>query len=408
MLCDVISNWERRLGFRRCLALTVLVSLFQAGDASAVVFKGTGDPEHNTMAPDGDLSGSGWQFLGTWGGGAFVGTALGPHHFITARHLGGHVGQAFRYRGEDYIARALYEFGPNDLRIWEVCQTIPGPYPPLYLEQDELGKPLVVFGRGRARGEAVSLETPDGPEHRGWKVGTADRRLRWGENEVSEIVDYSEFYDTAEPGELQFLYSDFSRDGDFNEAHLSTGDSGGAVFIQSNGTWSLAGVVFGAFGRFNTEPEPPGFIATLFDGGGFHLRQMEGDPVPRPRNTTLGCDNLFPRPGQEFVWNLLEDVDEDVANGFFATRISNYADWIQDVLAGRVEPCYEGPWVVSASSLDGAYSFDRNQSHDTESQTIRIPIAEGARFFRLTGCEAHEVTQWSFSDDFVTLDYQKK
>lgn len=383
------------------------VSLCLGEGSWAVVFMGTGDPEHNTTAPDGELSGSGWQYLGTWGG-VFVGTVLGPHHFITARHLGGHGGQSFVYRGKEYTARATYEFGPNDLRIWEVCEPMPGPYPPLYLEQDELGKPLVVFGRGRARGEEVTLETAEGPELRGWRLGTADYRLRWGQNEVSEILDYSDLFESAEPGELQFLVSDFSRDGDFNESHLSIGDSGGAVFLQSNGTWALAGVVFGAYGRYNTEAGPPGFIATLFDGGGFHLRQRAGDPVLRPGNTSSGCDSLLPGPETEYDWVLLEDLEEDLANAFFATRISNYADWIQDVMEGLVEPCYQGPWVEVASSLDGDYTFDRNQRHDRGSQTLRVPIGGAERFFRITGCEEHRITEWSFADGVATLHYQKR
>ncbi len=394
----------KRWGFGGLWAVWAVAMLGLADNLSGVVFLGTDDPEHNTSAPEGDLVGSGWQFLGRWG--IFVGTVIGPHHFITARHVGGRIGRAFQYRGEAYTARAIYEFGPNDLRIWEVCEAMPGPYASLYLDQDELHKPLVVFGRGRLRGAEVWLDTPEGRELRGWRVGPSDNRLRWGQNEVSEIVDYADLYDSAEPGELEFLWAEFNREGSFNEAHLSVGDSGGAVFLERDGVWALAGVVMGAFGRFNEVPENPGYLATLFDGGGFYLRSLAGDPVRRPRVTNLGCDNLMPRAGDQYEWIFLDDSDEAVGNGFLATRISNYADWIGDVMAGRVAPCFQGPWAVSASSAEGAFDFELSQKHDPASRTFRIPIKEGARFFRVAGCQPFDLAGWSVEGDSLVLRYQ--
>ena len=103
------------------------------------------------------------------------------------------------------MTRALYESGPTDLRIWEVCEPMPGPYAPLYETEDEVGKDLVIFGRGLRRGEEISLDSPNGPEHRGWRAGEADFRLRWGLNVVSEVFDAAGVRQMAE---------DYRREGD--------------------------------------------------------------------------------------------------------------------------------------------------------------------------------------------------
>lgn len=381
----------------------VALLLCCGADVSAVVYLGTDDPNHNTSAPDGELAQSGWQYLGRWVN--FVGTVIGPHHFITARHVGGVIGQRFHFRGETYATRALYEFGPNDLRIWEVCEPMPGPYAPLYSAEDEVGKSLVVFGRGGLRGEEVWLDTAEGREHRGWLVGTPDYRLRWGVNDVTEIVDYAEFFESAETGELVFLRAEFDRDGEPDEAHLSSGDSGGAVFIESEEGWALAGVVFGANAAFNDTDEGDGYLATLFDGGGLYSLNQIGDPIRRPRESNIGCDNLDARGDEEYEWLINEDLEEDVANNIFATRVSHYRDWIQDVLAGAVEPCFEGPWAVSSVGVGGEYRFDATQHHDAGTRTIRVPAGGGTRFIRLTGCRDHPITSLAWEDGFLVVTY---
>src|SRR6266852_1865597 len=65
--------------------------------AVAVLFYSTADPAHNTTAPTGVLTNSGWQYQGLWG--AYLGTPIAPKYFITAAHVGGSVGDRFRFRG---------------------------------------------------------------------------------------------------------------------------------------------------------------------------------------------------------------------------------------------------------------------------------------------------------------------
>ncbi|MCS1407878.1 MAG: hypothetical protein M2R45_01039 [Verrucomicrobia subdivision 3 bacterium] len=345
----------------------------------AVIFLGTDDPDHNTTAPDGELAGSGWQYLGKWG--VFLGTVIGPHHFITARHVGGTIGEAFHYHGKRYVATAYYEVGSADLRIWEVCELFPEPYAPLYPSGDEEGKKLVVFGRGTRRGEEVWLDTRQGREHRGWLLGGSDNRWRWGENIVTTIKDISESDEEFLPGELQYLVADFDRDGDADEAHLSAGDSGGAVFIKSEGRWALAGVNFGTEGPFNTIPDGDGFFGALFDVGGFYVEHND-------------------------EWVYLRDRQKDIASAFFATRISNYLDGIQDVLNGVAEPEARQPAVWFSRELGGQYEPEVNQETRESSQTIVLPLGEGMRFYRLVGCVEYVVEDFTLQGETLILHYR--
>ena len=51
---------------------------------------------------------------------------------------------------------------------------------------------------------------------------------------------------------------------------MSTGDSGGAVFIRDDSTWKLAGINYGVDGPYNTNHTGSGFPAAIFDEGGMH------------------------------------------------------------------------------------------------------------------------------------------
>jgi hypothetical protein len=71
--------------------------LIQLGRTGAVILFGTGDPSVNTTAPTGALAGSGWQYEGVFGG--FIATPIASNYFLTAKHIGGSVGQTFTFNG---------------------------------------------------------------------------------------------------------------------------------------------------------------------------------------------------------------------------------------------------------------------------------------------------------------------
>jgi hypothetical protein len=234
----------------------------------AVIFASTGDPAFNTTAPTGALLDSGWQFQGLWGN--FLGTPIAPQFFITAEHILGNVGDLFSYQGQSYVTDAVYDDPNSDLRIWHVTTPFPN-FAPLYLNNNETGKELVVFGRGTQRGGEVTFAG----NPRGWLWGAADGVPRWGTNTVNGFLSGG-----GSIGSL--LVADFDLSGPATEAHLSVGDSGGAVFIKdTDNIWKLAGINYAVSGPYYTSSSGAGeFQAALHNEAGFFVSNGGGGFVP--------------------------------------------------------------------------------------------------------------------------------
>ena len=276
-----------RFAFRARVLLIVLAMLTFAAAASGVILYRTGDPTANTTAPTGALAGSGWQYEGNFG--AFLGTAIAPHYFVTAKHLGAGPTQFF-YHGVNYtISRSFADPG-SDLRIFEVAERLPL-YASLYIRSDEVGQHLVVIGRGTQRGPDRIVNG----QLRGWEYGAGDLVQRWGENQVASIVGGT-------------LYVLFDQAGLPQEAHISSGDSGGAVFLNDGGVWKLAGINSDV-DRFASGP----------DGGG-------------PYNAAL-----FDERGSYRSDGSLVTGNAPVPSGFYAARISPRVTWITSII-GNTDP----------------------------------------------------------------------
>jgi hypothetical protein len=281
----------------RCVTLAAGLAL----PARAVLFHGTGDPSFNTTAPTGGLTDSGWQYQGAWGGS--LGTAIAPNLFVTAKHLGGSVGDTFTYGGTAYQTTAVFDSPGSDLRVWRVNGTF-ATYAPLYRDgsASALGQSAVVFGRGTQRGAGVTVSS----QLRGWTWGTTDQVQRWGQSTVDGITAGG-----ASLGNL--LRFGFSATGGANEAHLSGGDSGGAVFLQSGGVWKLAGINYSVDGQFSlTGVNGSGFNAAIFDARGLYF-------------------------GSDGNWQLINGANP-VESSFYATSISDNLTFLDGLITPVPEP----------------------------------------------------------------------
>lgn len=304
---------KRNLPCNRVVSLVVLLGL--CSTASAVMFHDTGDPAHNReVAPTGAYAGSGWQFQGHFG--SKLATMISPNHIITARH----VGAASTFVHKSYFngsstdvtygidntvngGLGYWNVGSTDLRIYQVTGTFSN-YAPLYSGSDEAGKELVVMGRGTQRGATVDL----GGTAKGWKWGAADHRARWGRNVVTNI------HTDGTLGDL--IAADFDAISGIDEAHLSVGDSGGAVFIKDGGIWKLAGINYAVDGRWDINDitgDGTDFQAALTDAGGFYVGSDAGG------------------------WTLIPDQAEDIPSQFYASRISSNLAAIE-AITGVPEP----------------------------------------------------------------------
>jgi hypothetical protein len=253
--------------------------------APAVILLSTGDPTQNTTDPTGLLTGSGWQFEGTFG--SFLGTPIDPHHFITVQHIGV-PSNTFVYRGANYTVVQWFDDNQSDLRIFEVAETFPA-YAPLYSRPDEQGRSLVVVGRGTQRGNPV-LESGIIV---GWSWGASDGVQRWGESQVDQLLGV-------------YLHCLFHQVAGPNQADLSSGDSGGAAFANDGGIWKLVGIHYGVDGPFANNPGDPTYNAALFDMRGLF-------------DTTLG---------------MVVSGSAQVPSGFYSIRISQRLPWIVSIVPG--------------------------------------------------------------------------
>lgn len=285
---------------RSLLAICLVFGPLGIGSLAVILNDSNPDPAEHRTAPTGPLANSGWQWQGTWGG--FLGTAVAAHFFITAKHCGGKVGGQFTCNGVSYTTVKRFDCPNADLTLWEVSGTFPS-YASLYTGSDEQGKRLVVFGRGTERGEPVIVanSVPAGSDRKGWLWGPGRGVMRWGTNTVSGIVDGG-----ANIGPL--LAATFDASAGIHEAHLSSGDSGGAMFIQDGSTWKLAGINY-SVDDFNKTKDGKGFNAALFD-----------------------CGGLYTRTDHSPEWTPVPDGPIDVPSHFYATRISTHVTWINSVV----------------------------------------------------------------------------
>jgi hypothetical protein len=269
------------------------VLLNPALPAKAVLFYSTADPSYHATAPNKAFTNSGWQYVGQWG--HFTGTAIAPNYFITARHIGGSVGDPFIFHGTTNLATAAYDDAESDLIIWRVDGFL-APIAPLYAKRKERHKSEVVIGRGTLRGAEVRVNDV----LHGWQWGNPDSVQRWGRSIVASIVPGSS-------GAGDLLRMVFKAKSAASSVDLSSGDSGGPVFIKDGKFWKLAGVNLSVDGPYNTTNSGDGFDAAIFDAGGLYV-------------------------GDGTNWTQVPDLRAKIPGAFYATRISSRTNWINSII----------------------------------------------------------------------------
>ena len=360
--------------------MRVFVLLLSLHAVHGVIFFSTSDPDFNTAPPSGELAGSGWEYQGQWG--RFLGTPIAPEYFVTAKHVGGAVGDVFLLGGVDYKTIAFFDDPHSDLRICRVQGEF-SEYAELNSSKEELGESVVVFGRGTRRGAEVRLDDSSRDTLKGWLWGPGDGRLRWGENQVGRIslpTDSSRS-ERAVPlvPESDFLVMTFDAGETPNESHLSAGDSGGGVFIPDGNDWKLAGVNFAVSGPYNTENEGTGFQAAIFDETGLWI----GGPNKWRSSSDFG----FPEPG-----------------AFYSTRISSSLPWIEGILSQQGSG---GPPVLqSAISVDGLFVDEKEAVVDVEGQIVEVNLPAETRFYRLRGEAPERIRNVRIGDGRLIFTYE--
>lgn len=310
--------------FGRFLRLMILAAAGVATPAGAVVFYETGDPGHNNAAPVGQYADSGWQFEGLFGG--FLGTMISPQLFITAQHIGvqsstfvstslfnGVADVTYNIDTTANSGAGFWDIAGTDLRIYKINETFTT-YAQLYTLSNEVGQTLVTNGRGGPRGDDVVVSA----ELKGWKTGGSDGVARWGVNEVTAIFN-------TPVGDV--LAAEFDAVNGQEEAFLSSGDSGGGVFIKDGATWKLAGVNYAIEQNFDTNNvtgDGSDFAGAIFDKGGLYQGSDAGG------------------------WTFIPNTGNDIPEQFFISRISSSAADINAIIQAVPEP---GSALLAAAGM---------------------------------------------------------
>ncbi len=367
----MLNHHQSRHVFRRA-AVVCLAGWCMLAPARAVILLGTADPTANTTAPTGSLANSGWQYQGTFVG--FLGTPIAPNFFITAAHIGGAPGATFTYQGVNYdLVQGFYD--PfTDLVIWQVNGTFPS-FAPLYTSGGETGQRLVVFGRGTQRGtEVIKNATP-----RGWLWGAGDGVQRWGENFVTSIVSGGPLND--------YVYATFDATGSANEAHLSVGDSAGAVFIQDGALWKLAAINYAVDGPIYTTNTGGGaFDGALYDARDFYYRNEDNTysliAGPTAVPTGFYSSRIFSRLA--WIYSVLDPNGDANGNG-----VSNLVDYALSLNA----PAPVGLGAPTAVREPGALSIVYR----------RLVMANAPQYVVQKSTDAKSWTTVSTSDTLVAV-----
>lgn len=306
--------------------ITILALLLVPSRSEAILFFDTDVATHNTTAPSGTLANSGWQYQGYFG--SKLGTMISSKHFITAQHIGvsGTFVHDALFNGSATVSYSVdtsvnngvgyWDIPNSDLRVFEITGQFPS-WASLYTDNDEVGKGVVLHGRGAPRGADVVL-APDGLK--GWLTNPEDGVVRWGSNTISGAIPTMTNF-----GEV--LAADFDAVSGVEEAHLSGGDSGGGAFIEQNGVWKLAGVNAAVDGRWDTNSviaDGTEFDAALFDAGGYYVGSDAG------------------------AWNLVPDETADVPSSLYVSRVSAYATEIQAIIP---EPGFSPIWGLGLLAM---------------------------------------------------------
>lgn len=293
-----------------CCAAGFIVSSLLATSANGVVLYSK--TYRNKSAPTGSYANSGWQWQGKWG--QFLGTPIGKNHFLTAKHVGGLVGQSLASNGKSHKTTAFWDDPGSDLRIWKVSTPFSS-WAPIYSGRSETGKVAMLFGRGSQRGAEVKV----GSARKGWRWGRMDYLTSWGRNRVDGVRRLGNALGDG-------LYFDFDRAGIAEEGMLTGGDSAGGLFIKDGSTWKLAGIHYAVEASFRFTQSGSAFNAAIYDKGGLW-----------------------------YGGKLVADTSTDIPAVAYSTRVATRSAWIGDVLAGRLAPSggafRPGPSIVPEPSV---------------------------------------------------------
>ena len=223
---------------RNALLIALLLTLGSTGSA---VLIDSGDGTGNTTAPSPD---PGWSNIGVCNGLSV--TYIGDGWVLSAAHVGAKPvaidGNVYPPVEGTHVTLQYSDAVQSDVALFRI-----DPYPknlpvlPIRTHPVSVGEAILMVGNGHIRAGATNWDKSGSTTGYRW---SKRKGLRWGTNVVSGAeVDLVAFGMTTHS-----FYTNFTEGGTLHEAHATTGDSGGPVFVRAGDGWELAGVMYATKG----------------------------------------------------------------------------------------------------------------------------------------------------------------
>lgn len=298
-------------------ALSVLIEC----PANAII--NYGSMVRNTTAPTGSYADSGWQYAGFYGNNSPV-WPVSENWALQAAHTNPAVGSVVLLNGQNHTVVETSFLAGTDMALVRVATPF-ATYAPLYSGGDETGREMMVFGSGfNLKDQPILQPIPGTTTNR--MVGHTFRNegptYSWGRNSVarSRVIEANGIV-------MDTLYSTYDRptldDGSLNpnsvgadEAMAGFGDSSGGVFIQQDGQWRLAGIIY------------------AIDSGIYHNEFAPAPPTPD--GPWVGAISDYRDMWVSNRNGVRERVTgpDPIGAGFYSSRIATYRSWI-DATTGQ-------------------------------------------------------------------------
>ncbi|MFM9958508.1 MAG: GC-type dockerin domain-anchored protein [Phycisphaerales bacterium] len=236
------------------------------------------------VQPADQLTGGFAQYVGRFGN--YVGVPISARHFVSSSHVGNAGGGTFFFRngtaaetGYAYFVKGV----DQDVTVYELNAGQPSftLWAPIYNRTNEVGKALMLVGRGRDKGPQLF----QAGNFIGWFwASTDDFALTWGTNTVNQTAVFG-----GPPGFAgDYLLFTFDQPAGPTEGIAALNDSTGPVFIvdPADGVAKLAAMVSGVDGGYSGTANGPQFSGALFDTRGLFIGpNLISGPNPIPINT---------------------------------------------------------------------------------------------------------------------------
>lgn len=250
-----VRSGKRKAARTLAVLAGALLSLFHAPDAAAIV---CADREAMPAPSNG--------YVGWWNGSSAV--CIAPNWIISARHVGGEVGNLFWMRGQSYRSVEIVRHATQDIQLIRVAETLPGHHAIASgVQAGDLG---ILGGWGNTAGTAVA----GGYDWSGAQAET------WGANLIDNagtliVIDFDD------------LEAD---DSVAYESLFAVHDSGAGLFVYTGGgELQLAGVAVSVTGWNQTVVGNAAFCVNL------HYLRGWIDQIVAPGHPIISSSTVAPR-----------------------------------------------------------------------------------------------------------------